>query len=204
MYVFVSWIVKEPVLSNFICLCLHPSLVPQNRGGTPIQNQIMAGVENSGISLFKMDKGIDSGPVYKQTVMSLIGDINDIFRRMVELGTILSKNLISDYINGYLKFKPQNTTNKPSVLKRRKPEQSEIKKSDLKDMTFDQLNSFVGSLLYPYPNAYFVKNNKIIYLQKVVLYPKRPTGLFLKLKNGYAKITKYEVKSIDNTLTSKN
>jgi len=188
-----SWIVREPILSNFICLCVHPSLVPQNRGGTPIQNQIISGVENSGLSLFRMDKGIDSGPLYKQTVMSLIGNVNDIFSRMTNLGTILTKELISDYMNNTLVFSPQKSLKKYVVLKRRTPDQSELKFSNLSKMTFDEVNNLVRGLLYPYPNAFIIIKGKKYLLQGIEKYPKKPNGLSFKLKDCYAKLIKYEV-----------
>ena len=90
-----SWIVKEPILSKFICLCLHPSLLPKYRGGTPIQHQIINNELNSGVSVFRMKGGIDDGDIYKQLPMSLSGALSDIFTRMTDLGTIITKQFIS-------------------------------------------------------------------------------------------------------------
>lgn len=188
-----SYFVKEPLLSKFICLCLHPSLVPLNRGGTPIQNQIIAGQNDSGLSLFRMEEGMDTGPVYKQSVMSLTGNINDIFGRMVDLGSLMTKDLISDYINGTLRFTPQINPTRYPPLKRRKPEESEIKLKDLPETTFSDLNNLVRGLLNPYPNAFFIRNGKKYLVRGVEKFPENPGGLSFKLKDGWVKITDHVI-----------
>jgi methionyl-tRNA formyltransferase len=189
-----SWIVREPILSEFICLCIHPSLVPENRGGTPIQNQMILGIKDSGVSLFKMDKGIDSGPLYKQTVISFRGNVHDIFKRMVDTGSILTKELISNHINGTLKFKPQKVSKSLPALKRRTPEMSEIKIEELPRLTFEKLNNLVRGLLPPYPTAFIKEAGKTIYIEGIEKYPKKPIGKSYKIKDGWVRLTKYKIK----------
>lgn len=46
------------------CLNIHASLLPRWRGAAPIQRAIAAGDEYTGISLMKMERGLDTGPVY--------------------------------------------------------------------------------------------------------------------------------------------
>ena len=45
-----SWYVAETLLQDYTCLMLHPSPLPKYRGGSPIQNQIIAGEKNSKVS----------------------------------------------------------------------------------------------------------------------------------------------------------
>ena len=45
---------------------LHPSSLPQYRGGSPIQNQIIDGIKESEVCIFKMEKEIDSGQIIKE------------------------------------------------------------------------------------------------------------------------------------------
>lgn len=190
-----NYFIREPILSEFVCMCLHPSLVPENRGGTPIQNQIVSGVKNSGLSLFRMEKGIDTGPLYDQTAMSLIGNVQDILGRMTELGTLMTKNLISDYINGDFRLTSQSKSKKYPTLKRRLPSQSEINLSSLAKMNFNELNNLVRGLLSPYPNAFIRKGGKKILIQEIERFPKKPRGMSFKLKDGWAKVVKKTVES---------
>ncbi|MDO8576552.1 MAG: formyltransferase family protein, partial [bacterium] len=162
-----SWILKEPVTSQFICLCLHPAPVPKYRGGTPIQHQILSGEIRSAVSIFRMSPGIDDGPLYSQTPISLEGDIEDIYARMVKVGISKTRNLIKDYNNGKLKFTPQKNLDTNPPWKRRKPEQSELTFDQLSGMTFRQLHNFVRALTGPYPHAYIQLGAGRLYLLSV-------------------------------------
>jgi methionyl-tRNA formyltransferase len=56
-------IVKEPLLSDYELLNVHPSLLPRWRGAAPIERAIMAGDERTGVSIMQLTAGLDSGPV---------------------------------------------------------------------------------------------------------------------------------------------
>lgn len=57
-------LIKEPLLSEYLMLNVHPSLLPRWRGAAPIERAIMAGDELTGISIMRVTEGLDSGPVY--------------------------------------------------------------------------------------------------------------------------------------------
>jgi methionyl-tRNA formyltransferase len=48
-------------------LNLHPSLLPRHRGATPIPAAILAGDAETGVTLMRMDEGLDTGPIVAQT-----------------------------------------------------------------------------------------------------------------------------------------
>jgi methionyl-tRNA formyltransferase len=56
-------LVKEPLLSDYELLNVHPSLLPRWRGAAPIERAIMAGDEHTGVSIMRLVAGLDSGPV---------------------------------------------------------------------------------------------------------------------------------------------
>jgi methionyl-tRNA formyltransferase len=204
-----SWLVKKPLLDSFICICLHPSPLPKYRGGTPIQNQIINGEMDSAVTLFKMNEGIDAGDIYQQTAISLLGNINNIFDRMTDVGTIMTKNLINDALNRDLKFEPQNDLDKYPPLKRRKPEQSEITLMELKTKKFAELNNFVRGLLAPYPNAFIRFDTQVLKIQEVLHHKELPqnaifikdninilqrgSSCYIEIEDGYAEIVKYSI-----------
>lgn len=205
-----SYIIKKEILDKFICLCLHPSILPLNRGGTPIQHQLINGEINSGITIFKMSEKIDAGDIYRQAVMSMIGDVNDIFSRMANLGIILTKDIVTDHINGELVFRPQKNLKDSQVLKRRKPDQSEIFIKDFRKTNYDKVYNLVRGLLDPYPNVFIKTRDYIIYIQEIVKYkflPKKSViigedtdirslddkQIFLHLKDSYARLVKYKI-----------
>jgi methionyl-tRNA formyltransferase len=59
-------LIKEPLLSDHWILNVHPSLLPRWRGAAPIERAIMAGDEQTGVSIMRLTAGLDSGPVCAQ------------------------------------------------------------------------------------------------------------------------------------------
>jgi methionyl-tRNA formyltransferase len=56
-------LIKEPLLSEHEMLNVHPSLLPRWRGAAPLERAIMAGDEQTGVSIMQLTAGLDSGPV---------------------------------------------------------------------------------------------------------------------------------------------
>jgi methionyl-tRNA formyltransferase len=59
-------LIKEPLLSDHWMLNVHPSLLPRWRGAAPVERAIMAGDEETGVSIMRVSAGLDSGPVCAQ------------------------------------------------------------------------------------------------------------------------------------------
>jgi methionyl-tRNA formyltransferase len=59
-------LIKEPLLSDYRMLNVHPSLLPRWRGAAPIERAIIAGDDRTGISIIRVTAGLDSGPVCAQ------------------------------------------------------------------------------------------------------------------------------------------
>jgi methionyl-tRNA formyltransferase len=56
-------LIREPLLSEFEILNIHPSLLPRWRGAAPIERAMMAGDERTGVCVIRLTAGLDSGPV---------------------------------------------------------------------------------------------------------------------------------------------
>ncbi|MFN8216930.1 MAG: methionyl-tRNA formyltransferase [Solirubrobacterales bacterium] len=56
-------LIREPLLSEFCLLNVHPSLLPRWRGAAPIERAIMARDERTGVCVMRLTAGLDSGPV---------------------------------------------------------------------------------------------------------------------------------------------
>jgi len=57
-------LIKEPLLSDYEMINVHPSLLPRWRGAAPIERAIMAGDTETGVAIMRVTAGWDSGPVY--------------------------------------------------------------------------------------------------------------------------------------------
>ncbi len=56
-------LIKEPLLSEWTMLNVHPSLVPRWRGAAPIERALMAGDGKTGVTIMQVTEGLDSGPI---------------------------------------------------------------------------------------------------------------------------------------------
>jgi methionyl-tRNA formyltransferase len=56
-------LIREPLLSEWEMLNVHPSLLPRWRGAAPIERAIMAGDAETGVAIMRLTAGLDSGPV---------------------------------------------------------------------------------------------------------------------------------------------
>jgi methionyl-tRNA formyltransferase len=81
-------------------LNLHPSLLPRHRGATPIPAAILAGDDETGVTLMRMDTGLDTGPIVAQSYRPL-----DRTETAPELESVLSNdaaNLLSSTLGPWL------------------------------------------------------------------------------------------------------
>ncbi len=81
---------------KFGCLNIHPSLLPKWRGAAPIQRPIMEGDAETGITIIKMDKGLDSGDMICQEKFALDGSetYKNLAEKLSQMGVdILLKTL---------------------------------------------------------------------------------------------------------------
>ena len=69
------------------CVNVHASLLPRWRGAAPIQRAILAGDEVSGVTIMRMDEGLDTGPMLLKRELSLLNKTaGQVTEEMAELG----------------------------------------------------------------------------------------------------------------------
>ena len=150
-----SWMIPNDIVNNYTCVCFHESNLPQFRGGSPLQNQIIKGVKNSKTTAFIMNEKLDEGEILLKEKLLLEGSIDEIFSRMIEN----DYNMILKIIQG--KYKKYKQKGKSSVYKRRTPEQSELKHLNYSKK---YIFNFIRMLGDPYPNAFIkIGKNKITF-----------------------------------------
>lgn len=89
-------------LPLFGCINVHASLLPRWRGASPIQHAIMAGDETTGITLMRMDEGLDTGPIFQQESLPIYDDDTAaaLHDRLAELGADLLGRCLDDIVSG--------------------------------------------------------------------------------------------------------
>ena len=88
---------------------LHYSLLPKWRGAAPVQNSIMAGDTETGVTMFKLDEGMDTGPIYGvvPTVIQPGETSGRLLERLTELGITLMNQVLPELEAGITKPTPQ-------------------------------------------------------------------------------------------------
>ena len=90
-------------------LNLHPSLLPRHRGAAPVPAAILAGDTTTGVTLMRMDAGLDSGPIVAQQRLQLEGDEDapDLEARLAAMGAELLISSLPAWLDGSLQATPQ-------------------------------------------------------------------------------------------------
>ncbi len=86
------------------CINVHGSLLPRWRGAAPIQASILQGDPETGITIMKMDTGVDTGPILSQRVIKLSpGDTaGSLFSKMAPIGAELLMETLPLFLGGEL------------------------------------------------------------------------------------------------------
>ena len=103
-------LIREPLLSSYPMLNLHPSLLPRWRGAAPIERAIMAGDERTGVTVLRVSEGLDSGPIALREKLE-IGpgeDYASLARRLAEAGGALLVEALDRLAEGKLEFTEQD------------------------------------------------------------------------------------------------
>lgn len=91
------------------CLNVHTSLLPKYRGAAPIQWAIADGEPETGVTIMKLDAGLDTGPVLavRRTPILATDDSQVLHDRLAQLGAELLVETIPPYVSGRLVPHPQ-------------------------------------------------------------------------------------------------
>ena len=104
-------ILKKDVLylPRFGCINVHASLLPRWRGAAPINAAILHGDEETGVTIMKMDVGLDTGPILTQRSIRLTREdtAGSVFEKLSHLGADLLIETLPDYLSGKIQPVPQ-------------------------------------------------------------------------------------------------
>jgi len=104
-------ILKNDVLDlpRYGCINVHASLLPRWRGAAPITAAILAGDEETGVTIMQMDVGLDTGPMLAKKPIRIKRDdtAGSVLRALSTLGADLLIETLPEYLSGNLKPVPQ-------------------------------------------------------------------------------------------------
>lgn len=91
------------------CVNLHASLLPRWRGASPIQTALLSGDAQTGVSLMRMEQGLDTGAVYATVATDIEADDTggSLHDRLAQLGATLLEQHLDALLDGSLSAEPQ-------------------------------------------------------------------------------------------------
>jgi methionyl-tRNA formyltransferase len=132
------------------CLNVHTSLLPKYRGAAPIQWAIADGEPETGVTIMKMDAGLDTGPILsiRRTPILPTDDSQVLHDRLAQLGAELLAETIPGYVAGKISPQPQPATGSTYAAKIKK-EDGQIDWNLPAQKICNQLRAFT-----PWPGAF--------------------------------------------------
>src|SRR5258708_16986648 len=137
-------------LAKYGFLNVHFSLLPKYRGAAPIQWALINGEQETGVTLFWLDEGMDTGPVFLQKKMTIQpdDDADSLRNKLVELGVSMMVEALENIQNGKIVKEDQKGT--PSKAPMLKKEDGQINWSKPADVICNQLRGMT-----PWPGVHF-------------------------------------------------
>ena len=101
-------LVNEEIINHprYLTINLHASLLPKWRGAAPVQRSILQGDKETGVTIMKVEKKLDAGPIINQTKFKILdGDVGgEIFDKMIKFGQPLLLETIKIILKNNHKF----------------------------------------------------------------------------------------------------
>lgn len=148
----IGWyhMIPKNLLDKYLCVAVHASLLPNYRGGAPLVWAVINGEKLTGVTLFKMNEEVDSGPIIFQEKFSI--SESDTIRDLqlkAESGTL---TLVDRFFRSFPKIElmPQSNLEQSLVYKQRNPLDGRINFFD----NAGHLYNFIRAQTKPYPGAF--------------------------------------------------
>jgi methionyl-tRNA formyltransferase len=145
-------------LPTFGCINVHASLLPRWRGVSPIQAAILNGDEITGITIMKMDEGIDTGDIISQRPIEISPDetAGSLLKKLAHIGADLLVNTLPKYLKGEITPTPQRESNAHYAAK--------LSKSD-GELNFEMPAEYLARMVRafdPWPGTFTYWKNQLL------------------------------------------
>lgn len=206
-----SQLIPQEILDipNQYSIGLHPTALPKYRGRAAIPWQIILGVEETKVSLFKLDNGMDSGEIICQYpyVIENSDYALDVYNKVCyAMGKALDQCLVNIY-NDSVHFIKQDDKDATYLLARR----AEDGYIDWNDSVYD-IETLIRATSRPYPGAYtYYKDNKVTIWKSEVAKDIKYIGspgqiawinedneIGVIVKDGILILIEYEIRNLNN------
>ncbi len=137
--------IDASVYDRFECVIFHMTDLPFGRGGSPLQNLIARGFDDTRISALRCVGEMDAGPVYLKRDLSLLGSAEEIYLRASRIMEEMIVELLST------SPAPVPQSGEPTLFKRRRPDEGDLIEATTLDRVFDMIRMLDAE---GYPKAF--------------------------------------------------
>ncbi len=132
------------------CLNIHPSMLPRHRGASPVAATLLNGDTVAGVTIMKLDEGLDTGPIVAQRQASIGPRENaeQLTHRLFEIGADLLSEVLPDWRHGRIEARAQDETGATTASRLTKDD-GEIDWTRDADHIGRQMRAY-----YPWPGSY--------------------------------------------------
>ena len=167
---------------------IHASILPKYRGASPIAESILAGNEQTGVTLMKLDTKMDTGPILATSKIVYINneDTTDtLSQKLSHIGANLLIDNLGNYIDNNLKPQSQDDT-KATYTKLIKKSDGQINWNEPAEITARKIRAYI-----PWPSAFTAFKNKNLKIleAEVITEIKNNPGQVWKTEDKYPAVT---------------
>jgi methionyl-tRNA formyltransferase len=129
----------------------HPTLLPEGRGRAAVPWAILKGMKKTGVTFFKMDEGVDTGPILDQLSIDIASNetATELYSKVNQAHVLLMPQIWPKLMSDTLVERVQDEQ-QATYWPGRTPADGEI----TPEMTLDQVDRLVRATTHPYPGAY--------------------------------------------------
>jgi len=140
-----SFIIPQEIHNKYECVIFHMTDLPYGRGGSPLQNLIVRGYQETKMSAIQCVSSLDAGPIYLKEQLSLLGSAEEIYLRAGKLIEVMIIKILTEQPI------PIEQKGEITTFKRRTEEQGDWSGDDTLDELFDKIRMLDAD---GYPKAF--------------------------------------------------
>jgi methionyl-tRNA formyltransferase len=174
-------ILPKGVLDHAPCINLHASILPRYRGASPIQQSLLHGDAQTGVTAMLMEEGLDTGPILAIERIGIGEDemVESLFDRLTSLAAKMTPEVLRAYPS--LTPKPQNEA-EASLCKKITKADGEVAFEDARTL-YNRYRAFT-----PWPGVYLSGGLKLVKMQLADDASSHEPGRILAIENDRVKI----------------
>lgn len=160
-------ILPSPILAlpRYGCINVHPSLLPKYRGPSPVVTTLLEGEQTTGVTLFVVDEGMDTGPIVAQRPVPIEpkDTAESLTVRLFREGASLLREMLHLWLEGRIKSVLQDNSKATTTRK--------IEKEDGRarwEMSAVELERRIRAF-YPWPTLFTVWQEKMLKIMEGVI-----------------------------------